>query len=268
MAEKLWVIGDVHGYSLALARILDNIAPGSEDTVVTLGDYIDRGPDSRGVVDRLIRLQGECRYVPLLGNHEDMMFQTLPSEFCKRAGLGVWFVDEVTFDPNILKRWMKMAFKKDAQKEIQIAWLQLGGVQTLSSYGSRGMGAVELPMEHLWFLAKCGLYYESENAIFMHAGYMPLLEMRRQPRSALLNLRLAREVPPPHVSGKRAFVGHSAQRSGEILNHGHIVCIDTCLYGGGWLTALEVNSGDIIQVDSGGLVRKGSLTEVPKRIDR
>lgn len=259
MPEKIWVIGDIHGYSLALARLLDNIAPQPEDTVVTLGDYIDRGPDTRGVVDRLMRLRGECRYVPLLGNHEDLMFQTLPVEFCEQAGLGRWYVEEMMFDPSFVKRCMKRLFKKNRQLELKKAWLGLGGVQTLTSYGCRSGSAMEIPLEHLRFLAGCQLFYETENAIFMHAGYAPHADMIRQPRSVLLNLRLNREVPPPHKSGKRAYVGHSAQRSGEILNLGHIVCVDTCLYGGGWLTALEVNSATVIQIDSGGMVKKEKL---------
>jgi serine/threonine protein phosphatase 1 len=70
-------IGDVHGCSRALAALLDVVEPQPADTIVTLGDYIDRGPDSRGVVHRLVRLAGECRLVPLVGNHEEMFAEAL-----------------------------------------------------------------------------------------------------------------------------------------------------------------------------------------------
>jgi serine/threonine protein phosphatase 1 len=62
-------------------------------------------------------------------------------------------------------------------------------------------------------------------------------------------------VPPPHVSGKTAIVGHTAQRSGEILDLGYLKCIDTWCYGGGWLTALEVNTGQVWQADAQGNLR-------------
>ena len=70
-------IGDIHGCSAALRAILDAIRPMPDDLIVTLGDYVDRGPDSRGVLERLIELAGECRLVPILGNHDDMLIQAL-----------------------------------------------------------------------------------------------------------------------------------------------------------------------------------------------
>ena len=68
-------IGDIHGCSAALDALLDAIRPRPEDAIVTLGDYINRGPDSRGVLDRLIKLSNQCRLIPLLGNHEQMLFE-------------------------------------------------------------------------------------------------------------------------------------------------------------------------------------------------
>src|SRR5690242_13927111 len=73
MPGRVIAIGDIHGCSAALAALLEAIRPGSEDTLIPLGDYIDRGPDSRGVINLLIDLAGRCRLVPLLGNHEEML---------------------------------------------------------------------------------------------------------------------------------------------------------------------------------------------------
>jgi serine/threonine protein phosphatase 1 len=70
VAGRTIAIGDIHGCSDALAALIDAVAPCPHDIVVTLGDYIDRGPNSRGVVDRLIALAGQCQLVTLLGNHE------------------------------------------------------------------------------------------------------------------------------------------------------------------------------------------------------
>ena len=77
MSERLIAIGDIHGCKTALECLLDSIHPTPEDTIVTLGDYVDRGPDSRGVIDRLIRLGGETRHLGLMGNHEEMMLEVV-----------------------------------------------------------------------------------------------------------------------------------------------------------------------------------------------
>ena len=66
-------VGDIHGCSVALTAVLQAAAPQPEDTIITLGDHIDRGPDSRGVIERLLALAGRCRLIPLLGNHEMLL---------------------------------------------------------------------------------------------------------------------------------------------------------------------------------------------------
>lgn len=66
---RVIAIGDIHGCSTALNTLLDKIAPDAADTLITLGDYVDRGPDTKGVLDTLIELQSFCYLVPLRGNH-------------------------------------------------------------------------------------------------------------------------------------------------------------------------------------------------------
>ena len=63
-AERIIAIGDIHGCAAALEGLLEMIEPTSQDLIVTLGDYVDRGPQSKQVIDRLIRLQGECQLIP------------------------------------------------------------------------------------------------------------------------------------------------------------------------------------------------------------
>ena len=70
-------IGDVHGCSAALAALVRAIDPMPLDTLVFLGDYIDRGPDSRGVVEQVIALGDRSTVVPLMGNHEEMLLAAL-----------------------------------------------------------------------------------------------------------------------------------------------------------------------------------------------
>ncbi len=65
--------------------------------------------------------------------------------------------------------------------------------------------------------------------------------------------------PGPHCSGKRVYVGHTPQPSGEILNLGHIVCVDTYCFGGGWLTALDIDSHQILQASKHGHLRRVPL---------
>jgi serine/threonine protein phosphatase 1 len=66
MTDRIIAIGDVHGCSKALATLLEAIQPTESDTLVFLGDYIDRGPDSRGVLEQVITLSGRCTVVPFL----------------------------------------------------------------------------------------------------------------------------------------------------------------------------------------------------------
>ncbi len=63
MSARTIAIGDVHGCSRALGRLLDAIDPRCDDTIVALGDYVDRGPDTRGVLERLVELESCCRLV-------------------------------------------------------------------------------------------------------------------------------------------------------------------------------------------------------------
>ena len=66
-------IGDIHGCLTALKTLLDFVAPAADDRLIALGDYVDRGPDSRGVLDFLIALHAGGRLVALRGNHDEMM---------------------------------------------------------------------------------------------------------------------------------------------------------------------------------------------------
>jgi serine/threonine protein phosphatase 1 len=208
-------IGDIHGCLPALDTVLAAIGPQADDTLVLLGDYVDRGPQTRGVIERLIDLQRQCQLVPLLGNHDEMMLDVYD-------GQTQWFVD----------------------------WLLFGGNATLESYGTLRME--EIPADHIAFLRQCRLYYESQRHFFVHGNYQPDLPLDAQPRETLLWESLKVRQPGPHCSGKTAIVGHTSQKSGEVLDLGYVKCIDTRCYGEGWLTALDVDSNQIWQADKEG----------------
>ncbi|HZT83169.1 MAG TPA: tetratricopeptide repeat protein [Gemmataceae bacterium] len=189
--------------------------------------HIDRGPHSRRVLDRLIALAGRCRLVPLLGNHEEVLLAALR-------------------DISQLRRW-----------------LALGGGDTLRSYGWSPGGprralADWIPQPHQDFLAGCRPYYETASHLFVHAGFVPELAMAEQPGLALRRRVTDAATARPHGSGKVAVGGHTPQRSGEVLDLGFLVCIDTNCVHGGWLTALDTGSGRVWQADRSGRLRKGS----------
>src|SRR6266566_2962031 len=73
MSQRTIAIGDIHGCSIALAALIELICPQADDTIITLGDYVDRGIDSKGAVELLIALADRCRLIPILGNHDEMM---------------------------------------------------------------------------------------------------------------------------------------------------------------------------------------------------
>jgi serine/threonine protein phosphatase 1 len=218
-------IGDIHGCSRALRALLDAIGPGPDDLLVFLGDYIDRGPDSRGVLDTVIDLRERCTVVPLLGNHEEMLLAAL-----------------------------------EGQSELRY-WLRFGGMEALASYGyGGGLGITPgglrgfIPAEHLRFVRECRDYIETVGHIFVHAYYEPYRPLHEQRWGGLRWASLP-PIPARHCSGKVAVVGHTPQKSGEILDLGFLKCIDTFCHGGGWLTALEVETGQVWQADAQGRLR-------------
>ncbi len=211
-------IGDIHGCSLALRGLLERIRPRPEDLIVTLGDYIDRGPDSKGVIDTLIDLSRTCRLVPILGNHEEMLLNVI-------AGT-----------PPL--HWL----------------LAIGGGPTLDSYGpGRDLGRI--PAEHIAFLRDCREWYQTERHIFLHANYDEDTPVEELTPEDLRWESLRDHRPGPHMSGKQVIVGHTSQKNAEILDLGHLICIDTFCHGGGWLTGLDVDTGEVWQVDRTGYAR-------------
>jgi serine/threonine protein phosphatase 1 len=218
MPPRVIAIGDIHGCAVALRAMLDVIQPQPDDTVITLGDCVDRGPDSRGVIEQLLDLREHCQLVPLLGNHEEMMLTHLGGR---------------------------------PQPD---SWLLCGGDATVTSYG-RLADDSHIPSSHVEFIRSWGDYFEIDTHFFVHGGYHPEQPFSSQKWSMWRWHSLRDMLPAPHVSGKTAIVGHTSQKTGEVLDFGYLMCIDTYCYGGGWLTALDATNGQIWQVDPGGKLR-------------
>jgi serine/threonine protein phosphatase 1 len=175
-------IADIHGCSHALASILRAIDPQPHDSVITLGDYCNRGMDSKGVLDTLIELSKRCRLIPILGNHDEMMLKAKTS---------------------------RSAFRH---------FLEFGGIETLDSYGDSGQISL-VPKEHFNFLESCLPWFENDTHFFTHGNYDPDLPLDQQDGRTLRWLSLRDSVPGPHCSGKIAVVGHTPQP--EVLNLGN-----------------------------------------------
>ena len=108
-----------------------------------------------------------------------------------------------------------------------------------------------MPPEHNAFLKQLSSYYETDEHFFVHASYYPNRRMADQDSQTLFWEPLDDELGQ-HYSGKNAILGHSPQMDGRILDVGHFQCIDTGCGFGGILTAFDVLSGQIWQVDEQG----------------
>jgi len=216
-------IGDIHGCNTALSQLLRVVQPTRYDRLIFLGDYIDRGPESRQVIDSLLELKKTCSAVFLRGNHEVMMLGSRES-----------------------------FLKSDV-------WQSYGGLEMAFSYGSNfgkdWEGAI--PDSHWGFFEQTARYFETERHIFVHACLDPELDLAEQP-DWLLFWEFFDRIKP-HKSGKRVICGHSVQHSGQIKDLGFAACIDTGAAVGGWLTCLDVDSGQYWQAKQNGESRMGTL---------
>lgn len=215
MSERLIAIGDIHGCADALEKLIDLIQPTEEDHLVPLGDFVDRGTDSKRVVDLLIDLSQRCRCEPLLGNHEIMMLDAV------------------------------------ADSGLLSYWLAYGGRETLDSYGG---SLSDIPDSHLEFLDSCLRFVEVDEYFFVHANYDSRVPLASQTERFLFWEHLSTTLPAPHQSGKIAVVGHTPQMSGQVLDLGFLLCLDTFCVGNGWLTAMEFPTRAVWQVSKSGSV--------------
>lgn len=225
MAGRTIAIGDIHGCATALRQLLTELALTAADTLVMLGDAIDRGPDSCDVLDQLREVSSYCHFVPILGNHEQMLLDSIRGKIALHD------------------------------------WLMHGGAETLDSYGS-GAALTEMPQTHLDFVRSWCDYHETKHHFFAHGNYLPKKKLSKQPWEEMRWRSLKHFLPTPHVSGKIAVLGHTANKRGKVVNHGHIVCIDTYCHGGGWLTALEPETGHVWQSNESGKSRESELPPV------
>lgn len=222
---RFFVVGDIHGCVRELMLMLDHLtgpcALTTEDQVTFIGDYIDRGPSTREVIETLVAFQ---RHFPdtiyLKGNHEEMMLQYLGI----RAGNN------------------------------GLMFLRNGGAQTFRSYGisdtaSQSEAMSLLPPEHLDFLRNLERYVVSDKYVFVHAGLHPLKDLLLQSDDDIYWIR-QEFIRNSHRFNKLVVFGHTPFQ--EVFLHlPYKIGIDTGLVYGNRLSMVELTSGRVYSIRAG-----------------
>lgn len=216
-AGRLFAIGDIHGCPDELSVILREIKPASGDTVIFVGDYVDRGPSARDVLEFLIELEktSEAEFVFLKGNHEDMM--------CSFLGMPGGYGESFLFN---------------------------GGAATLDSYGVAENNLHEardhIPEHHLAFLRRLAVSYYRPPYLFVHAGIVPARELEEQRAEDMLWIR-QEFIFSKHRLDATVVFGHTPMRA-VMVDLPYKLGIDTGLVYGGKLTCIELTEGVLYQV--------------------
>jgi serine/threonine protein phosphatase 1 len=230
----LYAIGDIHGQLDGLKQALDAIAAdrAREGTdaarTVLVGDLVDRGPDSAGVVDLLAGLVREDpRIVVLKGNHDAMFAEFL----AERPG-----------------RWSVSRYLGG----------NVGGMETLRSYGIATAGsaralhdaAVEaVPEAHRAFLAEMPLSHAAEDCLFVHAGIRPGVPLAEQKADDLMWIRES-FLLDTRDHGPLIVHGHTPVP--KVEHHGNRLAIDTGAAWGGPVTAVAIEGRAAVELTDGG----------------
>ncbi|HFC46818.1 MAG TPA: serine/threonine protein phosphatase [Dissulfuribacter thermophilus] len=223
MTKKIVAIGDIHGMLFKLESLLDALPISWEtDLVIFLGDYVDRGPDPKGVVERLVELRREfgqnIRF--LLGNHEYMFLNYL-----ERRGI----IGEIPYKSDL---------------PLDDTFLATGGESTLGSY-FRAHDGLFVPEDHLEFFLGLVPMIEEEEYVFVHAGLRPKRPIHEQSIEDLLWIR-HEFIDSDYDWGKRIVFGHTPLSSP--LVQPQKIGIDTGAVYGGPLTAVILPELRFVQV--------------------
>jgi serine/threonine protein phosphatase 1 len=173
-------IGDIHGHRPALEDLLGQIAGevAEGDTVVFLGDYIDRGPDSKGCVDAILRFRSEVRadVVCLLGNHEDWLLRTMANHERHSWLLGMEGLTTIR------------SYSRDAAQVLREA-VSYAGAPLYQGHHALPYEAFFgcMPVEHLRFFGALREYHQTADCVCAHGGLDPrVARVEEQKRNALL----------------------------------------------------------------------------------
>ncbi len=185
MAERTWIIPDVHGCLLTLkALVEDLIGLNTADKLIFLGDLIDRGPDSRGVLDYIMNLQYQGYDVTVLkGNHEDYMLKVIEAEKSKSS--------------------FAQFFKKPSSALRE--WRLHGGTETLQNFTDSN--PLLIPEKYSYWMQQLPLYLQTDAYYIVHAGFNFKNEDFLSDTRAMMWIREF-EADVLRLEGKRIIHGH------------------------------------------------------------
>jgi serine/threonine protein phosphatase 1 len=212
MSNRTFVIGDIHGCSATLRRLVDvTLRPDLDDRIYLLGDLIDRGSDSKGVLDFIFELRERGLFIEsICGNHEEMYRQASSS----RHNMGLWTTN--------------------------------GGLSTLASFQADGIG--DIPQRYRDFLDALPPYILLDDFVLVHAG---LNFDTQDPFSDVVAMLWTRSsyVDSQRIGGRRLICGHTPVSLSLLeasLGSSKIMLDNGCVFGGlpetGRLAALELES--------------------------
>lgn len=209
-----FAIGDIHGQLSLLKKMLSTLPLIDSDTLIFLGDYIDRGEDSKGVIDYLLEYDYPCSVIFLRGNHEDLFLDAAAERYPK-------------FQNTMM-------------------WLRNGGTTTVKSYDPdtedlwSNFDLHKIPVAHVVFFKSLLNYYETNDYIFVHAGCDPLMPLINQDPEKMRWVRYS-FINDNTSWPKRVIFGHTIQRNGPLIMPNKIG-IDTGAFSRDALTAVELPS--------------------------
>jgi len=236
----IYAIGDIHGHlgllKAAHERIAADMALHGPGSVVHVGDLVDRGPDSRGVVDFLRQgIADGADWVVLKGNHD-----------------------------RLFTRFMADPWDHDPGLRSEYSWLhpKLGGGPTLASYGvpnasDRPVASVhaealeKVPADHRRYLEALPTWHRQGEVLFVHAGIRPGVPMEQQTEDDLVWIR-GPFLEDRRDHGPLVVHGHTAIDAPE--HHGNRVNIDSSAAYGGPLTAIAIEGRDVFVLSETGRV--------------
>lgn len=214
----LIAVGDIHGCAATMNVLLDALELEPDDHLVFVGDYIDRGPDSKGVIDRLMELDQEYQCTFLRGNHEALLLGYLDS-----GAFNLWRIN--------------------------------GGIATLQSYVDNGMPDINIPDHHADFARETKMYYETDDYLFVHAGLradLTIAENMEQCDEEVFLWEREHLEAETYAWEKTVVCGHTPRP--EPISKEKLMMIDTgCVYhmqpGMGTLTAVRLPEREFVNVE-------------------
>lgn len=217
--DRLFAIGDIHGNYLSFKSIVEQFKYKKQDTIVLLGDYIDRGQGSYEVIEYILELKTKCNLITLRGNHEQML---------------LWSTYDKSYFP-----W----------------WMRYGGKETLESYRRNGELRYNddslpiFPDRHLEFYKNLLAFWENDDCIFVHAGYNESGHLDCE-ESLWGPLYPNKRLLKPHPSGKLVVVGHTAHQQVTYLGLAEkILALDTGSgFSDGYLSGVELCGDRVIKI--------------------